>query len=196
MLHAAHISSSAAPSWTSIVSGRTCVSVQLQPKPIARATKGDFFALYERCVASGLQASINIHHSLTLQDKYISCSLPSPSPVGFAPVAQHCRCHRRHVHAATVAATATPQPSPPPALLPALHPALSPPTPSSTPPAKAPTGQQRGDVELLMRRLFYISRLCLAANLHHCHQHWIPPGYRIILLYHLDHRPWQLCCQC
>jgi hypothetical protein len=73
------------------------------------ATREDFFALYKRCIASGLLAHVGMHHSSGLQNIYSFCSLSSPSIANIAPPAKSHHL-QRHDQAAAVGANGYPSP--------------------------------------------------------------------------------------
>jgi hypothetical protein len=78
--------STVAPSWASAVRDGTCSG-----NPPAASQKDDFFRLYERCVASGLRARVEIRNCSGFQEMTLSCRLQAtPHAIG-APRARHCR---------------------------------------------------------------------------------------------------------
>jgi hypothetical protein len=79
---------SVAPSWASVVRDGTCSG-----NPPAQ--RDDFFRLYERCVASGLRARVEIRNCSGFQEITLSCRLQAtPHAIG-APRARRRRRRRR-----------------------------------------------------------------------------------------------------
>ncbi len=60
-------------------------------------TRGDFVALYERCVASGLKARVTICYTAGQHEVCITCLL-SPSPSATVGLTARRCCHRRRSH--------------------------------------------------------------------------------------------------
>jgi hypothetical protein len=81
--------STAAPSWTSAV--RNGMSSGSPPT----SQREEFFRLYERCIASGLHACLEIRNGTGFQEISLSCRLQSTPIAIVAPRARR-RQHRRH----------------------------------------------------------------------------------------------------
>jgi hypothetical protein len=129
--------SCAGPTWASIVRDGAQprpsppISPPISPStPTATVTRDEFFALYERCVASGLKARFAVRYIAGMQEASLTCSLLPPISAINAPTTKRRRRrHRCRVLAATVATDAPP---------PADVPKTSEPLPSQTAPSPAP----------------------------------------------------------
>jgi hypothetical protein len=119
-------SSTRAPSWADVVRNGVRVSAAASLTPPPTPTSADFIKLYERSMASGLQAHFSISHSGGPQNISVHCNFSASTPAS----RHHCRCGKATDSAAPRAAppiTAPPISAPPisarqvPALVP-LHP--------------------------------------------------------------------------
>ncbi len=68
------------PTWPSVVRGEAREGTPACPRSQpAIVTAADFSALYQRCVASGLKASVNISHVAGCQVLTVLCTIPAPA---------------------------------------------------------------------------------------------------------------------
>ncbi len=80
--------STAAPSWASVVRDGTSSG------SLPALQREEFFRLYERCVASGLRARVEIRNGSGFQEVTLSCCLQTSSNANVAPRARR-RRHRQ-----------------------------------------------------------------------------------------------------
>jgi hypothetical protein len=137
-----------------------------QPAVVSAA---DFSALYQRCVASGLIASMNIKHAAGCQIFTVTCNIPVPAATDNT-AGRRRRRRRRRQRRGRAATAACEEPAPPsspssatipavaavsvadlPQSTPSTSPPATPPPPSPEtlpPPAKKPR-RRRNEIELL-----------------------------------------------
>jgi hypothetical protein len=133
--------SPSSPTWASVVRGEAREGIPAcsgsQPAALSVA---EFSALYERCVASGLKASVSFRHAAGVQVITVTCNVPVPAATDTA--AGRRRRRRRHKRRRRRAATAGRQepvplssPSWPAAVAAVFTAGSTPPARSRTPPA-------------------------------------------------------------
>jgi hypothetical protein len=159
--------SPSSPTWASVVRGeaREGIPACSGPQPAAISV-ADFSALYERCVASGLKASLSFSHAAGVQVITITCNVPVPAATDTA--AGRRRRRRRRKRRRRRAATAAREgPVPPSSSSPAAVAAVltagstpparsrtppappTPPSPETQPPPSKRTRRRRNELELL-----------------------------------------------
>jgi hypothetical protein len=143
------------PTWASVVRGEARKGLPAcSGSQRAAISAADFSALYQRCVASGLKASVNFSHAAEVQVLTVTCNVPDPAATDTA-AGRHRRRRprrRRRGHAATAACEELALSLPPAAVaavttagstlpaLPPLPPAPpSPPSPETQPPSAKKT---------------------------------------------------------
>ncbi len=81
--------STAAPLWASVARDGTCSG------SLPALQREEFFRLYERCVASGLRARVEIRNCAGFQELTLSCRLQASPIANVAPRARRRRRRRR-----------------------------------------------------------------------------------------------------
>jgi hypothetical protein len=124
------------PTWASMVRGEAREGLPTCPgSQPAIVTAADFSVLYQRCVASGLKARVNISHIAGCQVLTVLCTIPAPAMTETAAGRRRRHRRRRRRHAATAVCEEPALSSPPVAVAAIVF--GDPPLPSlpTTPPA-------------------------------------------------------------